>query len=97
LIINELVLNAGKYAYPDCPGGAIWVRLVQMEKSNILITVRDEGVGLHSDFDLATTKRLGTRLVNALAKQLGAEMTRPASIMGTNFTLLVPLQPASAT
>ena len=97
LIINELVLNAGKYAYPDCPGGGIWVRLVQMEKSNILITVRDEGVGLHSDFDLATTKRLGTRLVNALAKQLGAEMTRPASIMGTNFTLLVPLQPASAT
>ena len=72
-------------------------RLVQMEKSNILITVRDEGVGLHSDFDLATSKRLGTRLVNALSKQLGAGMTRPASIMGTNVTLLVPLQPASAT
>jgi two-component sensor histidine kinase len=96
LIINELVLNAGKYAYPDCPGGAIWVRLVQMEKNSVLITVRDEGIGLPGDFDPAASKRLGTRLVNALAKQLGAELTQPASIMGTNFTFLVPLQPAAA-
>ena len=43
LIINELVLNAGKYAYPDGPGGAIWVRVVQMERDDVLITVRDEG------------------------------------------------------
>jgi two-component sensor histidine kinase len=38
-----------------------------------------------------TSKRLGTRLVNALAKQLGAEVTRPPSATGTNFTLLIPL------
>jgi two-component sensor histidine kinase len=96
LIINELVLNAGKYAYPDCPGGAIWVRLVQMEKKAVLISVRDEGVGLPGDFDPAISKRLGMRLVNALAKQLGAELTRPKSTIGTNFTLLVPLQPGRA-
>jgi two-component sensor histidine kinase len=95
LIINELVLNAGKYAYPDCPGGAIWVRLFRMDKGTVLITVRDEGVGLPGNFDPATSKRLGSRLVSALAKQLGAELTRPASLKGTNFTLLVPLQPAS--
>jgi two-component sensor histidine kinase len=96
LIINELVLNAGKYAYPDGPGGAIWVRVVQMEKDDVLITVRDEGIGLPGGFDPATSKRLGTRLVSALAKQLGAELTRPASILGANFTLLVPLRPAPA-
>ena len=28
LIVNELVSNAGKYAYPDCPGGSIWVRAI---------------------------------------------------------------------
>jgi two-component sensor histidine kinase len=39
-----------------------------------------------------TSKRLGTRLVNALAKQLDAEVTRPASNNGTNFTLLIPLE-----
>ena len=96
LIINELVSNAGKYAYPDCPGGSIWVRLFQSDKNSILVSVRDEGAGLPPGFDLTTSKRLGTRLVNALSKQLGAELTRPVSPIGTNFTLLVPLQPAAA-
>jgi two-component sensor histidine kinase len=96
LTINELVLNAGKYAYPDCSGGAIWLRIFQMDKKNVLVSVRDEGVGLPGDFDPAISKRLGARLVNALAKQLGAELTRPKSIKGTDFTLLIPLQPAPA-
>jgi two-component sensor histidine kinase len=96
LIINELVLNAGKYAYPDCPAGSIWVRVVRMEKDDVLITVRDEGIGLPGGFDPATSKRLGARLVSALAKQLGAELTRPPSTTGANFTLLVPLRPAPA-
>jgi two-component sensor histidine kinase len=91
LIINELVLNAGKYAYPDCPEGLIWVRLSQPDKSSILVSVRDEGAGLPPGFDPMTSKRLGTRLVNALAKQLGAEVTRPVSAKGTNFTLFIPL------
>jgi two-component sensor histidine kinase len=96
LIINELVSNAGKYAYPDCPGGSIWVRLFQSDKNSVLVSVRDEGAGLPAGFDLTTSKRLGARLVNALSKQLGAELTRPTSPIGTNFTLLVPLQPAAA-
>lgn len=96
LIINELVSNAGKYAYPDCPGGTIWVRaLLQPDQQAVLMSVRDEGAGLLPGFDPVTSKRLGTRLVNALAKQLGAELTRPTSPLGTNVTLLVPLQPAS--
>ena len=60
------------------------------------MSVRDEGVGLPRGFDPTTSKRLGSRLVNALATQLGAELTRPTSPIGANFTLLVPLAPASA-
>jgi two-component sensor histidine kinase len=96
LIINELVSNAGKYAYPDRPGGLIWVRLFQSDENSILVSVRDEGVGLPVGFDSTTSKRLGTRLVNALSLQLGAELTRPTSPIGTNFTLVVSLKPASA-
>ena len=91
LVINELVLNAGKYAYPTSSEGLIWVRIARMQKSTILVSVRDEGAGLPVGFDPATSRRLGTRIVNALAKQLGAEVTRPVSVNGTNFTLLVPL------
>jgi two-component sensor histidine kinase len=95
LIINELVSNAGKYAYPDCPGGLIWVRLFRSDNNSILVSVRDEGAGLPSDFDPTTSGRLGSRLVIALSKQLGAELTRPISSVGTNFTLLIPLRPAA--
>lgn len=96
LIINELVSNAGKYAYPDGAGGLIRVRLFQSDKNSVLVSVRDEGVGLPPGFDPMTSKRLGTRLVNALSTQLGAELTRPISPIGAYFTLLIPLKPAAA-
>jgi two-component sensor histidine kinase len=91
LIINELVSNAGKYAYPNCSEGVIWVRVLLRDENTIFLSVRDDGVGLPAGFDPATSKRLGSRLVAALAKQVGAELTRPVSQLGTNFTLLVPL------
>jgi two-component sensor histidine kinase len=91
LIINELVLNAGKHAYPNSAGGSIWVRVVQKDNDLVQISVRDEGVGLPAGFDPLASKRLGSRLINALANQLGAELTRPVSAIGTNFLLLIPL------
>jgi two-component sensor histidine kinase len=92
LIVNELVSNAGKHAYPDCPSGSIWVRAVrQSDEQSILISVRDEGVGLPVSFDPETSNRLGTRMVNALSKQLGGEVTRRSAPVGTNFALLIPL------
>lgn len=91
LIINEMVLNAGKYAYPDPADGCIWVRLVRTDKNFILVSVRDEGIGLPAEFDPATSKRLGMRLINALAKQLKAELSRSGTAIGTNFTLLIPV------
>jgi two-component sensor histidine kinase len=95
LILTELVSNAGRYAYPDRPGGgAIWVQAQSNERA-ILMSVRDEGVGLPDGFDPLTSKRLGTRLINALSKQLGGELTRPMSAIGANFTLVIPLGPAA--
>jgi len=96
LIVNELVSNAGKYAYPDCASGLIWVRVIlQPEHRSILISVHDEGVGLPPGFDPATSKRLGTRMVNALSKQLGGETTRPVGRLGTHFALSIPLDPVT--
>jgi two-component sensor histidine kinase len=95
LIINELVSNAGKYAYPDHTGGLIWVRVVQTENETIAISVRDQGVGLPPGFEPAASKQLGTRLVNALAKQLGGELTRQPAPTGVDFTLHIPLRSAT--
>jgi two-component sensor histidine kinase len=95
LVINELVLNAGKYAYANASGGLIWVSMSRTNNNSVLVSVRDEGAGLPLGFDPVTSKRLGTRLVNALAKQLGAEVSRPVSANGTNFLLLIPLTTAA--
>jgi two-component sensor histidine kinase len=65
--------------------------LPQADKQALLISVRDEGVGLPPGFDPDKSKRLGSRLVNALSKQLGSELTRPMSAVGVKFTLLIPL------
>jgi two-component sensor histidine kinase len=94
LIINELVSNAGKYAYPNRAGGSIWVR-VEPENESVAISVRDEGVGLPTSFDPTASKRLGTRLVTALSKQLGGELGRLPVPTGTNFTLRIPLRSAT--
>ncbi|MET0277604.1 MAG: histidine kinase dimerization/phosphoacceptor domain -containing protein [Pseudorhodoplanes sp.] len=90
LIINELVLNAARHAYPDRPEEMIRVSIVR-EESYLLVSVRDDGVGLPADFDPAKSKRLGTLLVGALAKQLNAETTRPPRAKGTDFTLRIPI------
>jgi len=96
LVVNELVSNAGKHAYPASSDGLIRVRLLLPNESLISLSVSDDGVGLPPGFDPTTSKRLGARLVNALSKQLGAELTRPVSPGGTNFTLVIPLKPATA-
>jgi len=62
LIINELVLNAAKHAYPDRSGKTISVRVVQSEKPTVLISVSDEGVGL----PLASTPRKASGSEHAL-------------------------------
>ena len=95
LIVNELILNAGRHAYPDSPDGLIRLQLVLSNDKAVSISVSDDGVGLPADFNPALTKRLGTRIVQALAGQLGAELTRQQSTGGTHLTLVVPLHAAA--
>ncbi len=91
LIVNELILNAGRHAYVDSADGVIRLQLALSDDKTIAISVSDDGVGLPTDFDPALTKRLGTRIVQALAGQLGGELTRQQSTGGTHLTLVVPL------
>ena len=74
----------------------IWVRVsLQTDTEAMAISVRDEGVGLPPGFDPAVSKRLGTRLVNALSKQLGGKLTRQPAPAGADFTLHIPLRSAT--
>lgn len=94
LLVNELVTNAIKYAYPvaDCPaGGEIRVRTVLAE-GRLILDVADDGVGLPEDFDIArATRSLGMRVIVNLSRQLGATLATPQSGPGAHFHLMVPL------
>jgi len=74
LIINELVTNAFKHAYPDGGEGVVAVSIEEKEEK-ITLQVEDEGVGLPDDFSLESSETLGFTLVNILAQQLKAEVT----------------------
>lgn len=66
LIVNELVTNAFKYAFPDDRSGAVQVSLSRAENA-LELTVVDGGRGVPED----RRTGLGTRLVTVLAAQLG--------------------------
>jgi two-component sensor histidine kinase/DNA-binding response OmpR family regulator len=69
LMINELVSNALKYAFPDGRGGEICVELFS-DNGQFTLAVRDNGVGFPKDLDFRNTESLGLKLVVTLVKQL---------------------------
>ncbi len=73
LIINELVSNSLKYAFPA--GGAkqtreIYVDMQMNGNRQLILTVADNGIGLPPDFDFHDTESLGLQLVNMLVDQI---------------------------
>ena len=70
LIINELVSNALKYAFPDNTAGTIRIALHSDLDNDLRLTVQDNGVGLPINWDVKSVKSLGIQLVKILTKQL---------------------------
>ncbi|TXN42275.1 GAF domain-containing protein [Methylobacterium sp. WL18] len=95
LLVNELVTNALKYAYPPethPDGGAIRVR-AERELDTLVVEVADDGVGLPADFEIGrASKSLGMRVVGSLTRQLGGTLTVPQAGQGACFRLDVPLE-----
>ena len=70
LIINELVLNSLKHAFPKGHTGEICISFGLRDAHHLMLVVSDTGVGLPKDLDYQNTDSLGLQLVNALTQQL---------------------------
>lgn len=82
LIVTELIINALKYAFP-APRSSARVRVTfEMAKSDWKLTVADNGVGRSQANNPSVSTGLGTALVNALAKQLKAQVSESSSKKG---------------
>jgi two-component sensor histidine kinase len=95
LIAVELITNCRKYGYPNGMMGNIWVGIERQGEREILISVRDEGIGLPADFDPKKSRGLGMRIVNAFAHQLNTKLRFSRRSPGSEFTLIFPIQPNS--
>lgn len=84
LIVNEVVTNALKYAFPEGKAGTIRIGLKAEPGETVRLTIADDGVG----FDHAAARPgLGTRLVKAMLRQLEAEPPHYAGEGGTTVTV----------
>ncbi len=86
LIVNELVTNALKYAFPSETMGTVMVTLKRVPGA-LRLTVADDGKGI--DITRADSG-LGGRLVEGFAQQLGGKVERESGSQGTTVHLILP-------
>ncbi|NPV52011.1 MAG: ATP-binding cassette domain-containing protein [Firmicutes bacterium] len=92
LVVNELVSNCLKHAFPDGRGGEIIVSTFVMN-NKFIIEIRDNGVGLPDGFDCAIHGNLGLSIVQTLVnKDLEGEvvLTRVSPNFGTLARICLP-------
>ena len=70
LILNELISNALKHAFPDNAGGEVKVTLRNKGNGCCTLCVEDSGVGIPADLEVNSNHSLGLRLVRSLTRQI---------------------------
>ncbi len=86
LILNELVTNSLKHAFPNGKKGEIAVLLSQKDENKLKMIVEDNGKGFPENIDFKNTESLGLQLVNTLVDQLKGEIELERN-NGTRFIL----------
>lgn len=89
LILNELISNSLKHAFPGGRSGQIRVGLAPVDKGRILLTAWDNGIGFPKDMDLRKTQSMGFRVVMALVRQLNGTIGFHQEV-GTEVRITLP-------
>jgi two-component sensor histidine kinase len=87
LIVNELISNSLKHAFPEGRGGVISIT-IQRQDGMLAIGYSDNGVGMPEGFDWRNAGSLGLRLVILLVEQMDGTIERDPRA-GTAFTIIV--------
>ena len=89
LMVNELITNSLKHAFPNARAGKIFIGLKQAGARNLVLTCGDDGVGLPPDFALDGSSGLGMRLVTLLAAQVNGKV-EVSRQKGAEFRITIP-------
>jgi len=74
LIVNEMISNSLKYAFPDGEKGTIKIILKKRNDSEFILSVSDEGIGFPENLDIENIESMGMQLIQTLSKQLRAKL-----------------------
>lgn len=85
LIINEIISNSLKYAFPDNRDGIIFVTL-KVDNNQVRIEAGDNGVGIPQGIDIKYTETLGLQLVDTLVEQINGTLVLERH-KGTKFII----------
>lgn len=88
LIINEVVTNTLKYAFPEDKTGTLIIKFYK-KGNEFFLTVKDDGVGIPKDFDIEKSDSLGMQLITNLTQQLDGELEIIKS-PGATFNIKFP-------
>ncbi len=89
LMVNELVSNSLKHAFPNGRKGEVIVTVRMADDRHMLLSVRDNGIGLPVDVDIRNTHSLGLQLVCTLSDQIDGTITVDRAL-GTEFRIVFP-------
>ena len=89
MILNELITNSIKHAFPGGRGGDIFIEL-HSDNDNLILTVGDNGTGIPEDLDVRNAESLGLQLIDSFVEQLegSVELNRKD---GTGFRITFPM------
>jgi PAS domain S-box-containing protein len=91
LVVNELISNALKHAFPGDRKGEISVELIADPSGKAVLSVADNGIGIPEGIDISKTSTLGLQLVTLLTDQLGGKITTRRS-NPTEFVLTFAIE-----
>lgn len=90
LILCEIFINAMKYAHPAGAPLVMRIDCAPSADGRLVLTISDDGVGLPEGFDPATQGGLGSRVIRALASEIGATLAVTSTSLGLFFRLSMP-------
>jgi two-component sensor histidine kinase len=94
LILNEMIINSLKYAFPDGRKGEISIEFLNDEK-NYHLTYHDDGIGIPEDVTPERKESLGMTLIYGLTRQINGEIVLDRG-NGTTFHITFPYKPNSS-
>jgi two-component system, sensor histidine kinase PdtaS len=96
LILNEAITNSIKYGFPGKKDGAITISLRREDADRILLTIRDNGLGMPVNFNLQESQTMGMKLMEGLSEDIYGEL-KITNIQGTSISLSFPYDPSALT